>query len=408
MAGPFDFRSQFPIAGVAQLIANKSSQEQQLKIQKAQEKRAKFNQFLNVLSTGASLARVGQQLRASSVAAKEKQDILTGQADVSSILAEPTPQSPIGQSFQQQLPRGVQGPRQITTPRFKNTELGGIQTQRLQNALSRGFPEQFGKAAIASALPRSRNQGTPPRTIQGIFVEQFNNAEITLPELKSKIQEFDPDLSIIKNAEGDQFLFDRRERRLTPLTSPDKPTAAGKAKRTQFTPAEQKSIVAARTDLNSFPTITEIQKSLSKNEVTRQLLLKNQPGSIGFIRTQLAKAAGEQRITDADIERFSGSPAIAARLKRKLREWIGGDLPESDRNDYLIMLDIAERAAISSLNGFLDASLKSLDFDLTNFDRGAVRKSIGRRLLPQINRGQNRILNREKEKKRKLRELAGD
>lgn len=46
----FRFRSQFPIAGVAQMIAQKPVQEDAIK-------RARFNQFLNTITTSAQLAR---------------------------------------------------------------------------------------------------------------------------------------------------------------------------------------------------------------------------------------------------------------------------------------------------------------------------------------------------------------
>ena len=49
----FRFRSQFPIASVAQLIAQKPVIEEQMR-------RQRFNQFLNTLTTSAQLARSGQ------------------------------------------------------------------------------------------------------------------------------------------------------------------------------------------------------------------------------------------------------------------------------------------------------------------------------------------------------------
>ena len=83
----------------------------------------------------------------------------------------------------------------------------------------------------------------------------------------------------------------------------------------------------------------------------RELLRSGTPvGDRGFV-VALARAAGERGpLSETDVNTWAGSPAIAARINRKLERLATGRLDEDDRADMETIIDIMEKRQRATLN----------------------------------------------------------
>lgn len=83
----------------------------------------------------------------------------------------------------------------------------------------------------------------------------------------------------------------------------------------------------------------------------RELL--NSGTSVGenAFKQALARASGEKGpLSDQDVERYAGSPALAATGKRMLEKYKTGRLTDADRAEFSILIDVMERRQLDVLN----------------------------------------------------------
>ncbi len=398
------FQGQVPFASIVDALRQRPVLEEQLRSSQEQREQQRVRSVLDAATQGLNLASMAtqqaqrrqQQRQLSELSQSLQQqlqpELQAAQQEVQQIGAQPTP-GPL------QDIAGPTVPARGTTPQVRQRQRRAqLDPDRIQSVIeSVGGLAELGKTKEAQELAgvRPGKTGSLPRSIESFFVQQAARGEISIKEAISEIRKAEPKTRLLTDAEGNQKLINEFSGEETDVTGV-RQTTGPKATRREFTPAERKAISEVRGEMKTDPVIREARIALQKSNVTRKLIQRNRKGSIGFIRTQLAKAAGEQRITDQDIERFSGSPAIADRLTRKLQEWKRGNLTEEDRTDYLIMLDIAEKAAGNELSEILDSRIDGLEFDLENADRKALRKTLGRGFLPAINRAENRRKERNK------------
>lgn len=128
MATPdFRFRSQFPISGVANLIASKRQREEQIRESQQQQKSQKFNDLMRLVQLGSTLATQG----VARADARQKEQARTGLADAVANLSaiqerqgETFLQSPI-----QQFGPGGQPTGAVTPTLQQTTALPAAQTE---------------------------------------------------------------------------------------------------------------------------------------------------------------------------------------------------------------------------------------------------------------------------------------
>jgi len=151
MATP-DFRFQggtFPIAAVAQILAQRPQREEELRRSRQQRRTQRLSSFLNILSTGAGVAGAFQQIRTSQLALEVAKTQAEAQKNVSQILAEPKQAAPVLQKPIQQFGPSTGAVLPSTgqvTPTFGQTERGATQPGRLQAAAIQAFPAAAGTA----------------------------------------------------------------------------------------------------------------------------------------------------------------------------------------------------------------------------------------------------------------------
>lgn len=373
MAGKFDFQDRSNPSDLARLLQNKRQIEANIEAQERKERNSRVQRLLEAVKTG-------QEIAGNMMSLAENRKKLQDRKKISGILSEPGKDSVVGsRQVREPLPEGVQGPEAITdTPiTFGETREGQTQEQRLNAAMAEAFPEKFVDSRLKAATPK----GTPPRSVQGIFVDQFNKGVIDESQLKSKLQEFSPDISIIELPEGGKAVFDARDKSITPITGPQPAGAEGKQKRVQFTPEENKAIVSARKQFNDSEFVKKQGAVLKEVDKINELIKKNPKGAIGPIRTQVSKIiAGEiGRLTNEDIERNIPTQDIGPALQQWMRTRTQADLTQISRDRYLKLINIVQK----KLAGSLDKELSSIvddvaSFDTVNADRGTLRQTIGR------------------------------
>lgn len=132
---------------IASLMQNKVVQEEQMRINKAQERRARINDIL-------SAVQQGQQIAANAMSMADAKNKRQGAEMLKGILGEPKQTDVVGTKPAPALPSGVSGPMEAPQPMtFGETERGRSQESRTLQALLQGNPEDFMKHKTKSMFP---------------------------------------------------------------------------------------------------------------------------------------------------------------------------------------------------------------------------------------------------------------
>lgn len=345
----------------AQIEQQAAQREQEFRLR---EKESRTNRLLQAIQMGGSIVT---NMMAFSKQKQEKEKLdnfaeLVGQEF-----------APMGQSslINEGQPFGVR-PTPIQT-----------RQQKLAESIVKFAPKEAAKQRLKALT--GAPSGTPPRTVQGIFVDQFNRGQINEKQLKDKLQTFDPDVTVITDKNTDNtFVYDKRTQTLTPITGQKPAGLEGKKTARQFTPVENRAISSFRQQIGADAVLNADRSSLMKADSTRELIKQNRPGSIGFIQTQLAKAAGEQRITEQDIARFSGSPALHDKAIRAFTAITQGRLDLATKEDYLAMLTVVELASAERLNQQINSFVASAALETEGANLDALKQRIAPGILPFI------------------------
>ena len=190
-AQDFRFRSQLNVPGVASVLANRGVREEQIKSSREQRKRAKLNQLLNVMSTGAALARTVQGIQAQNVATQQAQQT----QKTTQTLADTTARQAPGA-----LPAGVSGP--------ETSGVAGVRAAALLN------PEAASKGVLQGVFPEKDKTGKSPL---GSLVNMRNSISDTVNFA------LDPDSPEHKTLTEQLFQLDVRIAELGGLPTPTRP-----------------------------------------------------------------------------------------------------------------------------------------------------------------------------------------
>ena len=348
----FTFKQQVPSSAILDAIANKPIREAQLRAAEQERQQGKINQIRQVAQDTSNLV---QSFVQSSKERQRREAI----RDMASLFVSGAPQS------------------QIQAKAFE------------------AYPQEAGKAYIENQLFPSTPTGTPPRTVEGIYVDQFNRGQIDEPTLKNKLQEVSPEVSVVKDSEGRSGIYDRRTRAWTPLFNQNQPGPGGKSKAQEFTPVEREAIEKSKTQFNSDPVVKDLSQSLTAVTRAKVLLDKNPKGAGGMIKTMLAKMVENNRLSDQDIQRISGSSAVADRLIRAKSDILEGRLSDVDRKDFLNIINLMETASAEEFDAIINDTVESLSFDVSNANPEALRKKLAGGELQKIKRALNRKINIE-------------
>ena len=364
-----DFRvqQQVPIAGLAELLASRPVKEAQIKALDEERRQSRFNTLLNAVKTGSDLATAG--LARSQ--AKQEMEARRGLADI------------LGR-FGQNVSRGTiaEGPRLESGEApmvFQRTTFG--QTPEFESELlkraSMVAPEQFGTEIAQSMFPNVARQGTPPRSLEGVFVDQFNRGLLDEKTLLEKVSNANPEVVITEDPGTKlKYSYDRRTGQSTPLFKTSD----------SYNPVEKEAINLAGTEYNASQDVKELSSALTAADRARRLLDENPKGAPGFIKTMLAKMVENNRLSDQDIQRIAGSPSAVDRAIRAKSTIIDGNLSDVDKADFKAIVEIMERAAAEELDGILNDVTDSVNSDIPKASRGALKRRIGRGDVQKIER----------------------
>lgn len=245
----------------------------------------------------------------------------------------------------------------------------------------------------AQFLQAANVAGIEPSVQQGILKQMFNSAQTknVTPDFSKNFKDImDANFgtqpqqitegNVIKQGTVNQFgqftpIQDASQ--ATPSTPQGKPVQAPNVPLMNQQLSETKRIDDLSSKFNEDSVVKDLRLALTKTNATKALIANNPKGDVGFIQTQIAKAAGEQRITDQDIVRFSGSTDAVTRAKRALSAIAEGKLSKADREDYLTLLDTFEKANKGKLQDQLDAYTEPLTQDMTVKEAKALKSRIG-------------------------------
>lgn len=393
----FGFKGQVPIASIVEAFRNKSLQSAQLQQRQQQlDQQQKQQELQQTLS----LVRMGGQIAQTMVETSRRRQLKTDRDAFVSLLASQDEIFPLGLKPIAPGPTGQAGPgfgpraepvlgRRGDQPGFKT---------KLKTAGLKAFPNVFAPQAakelfggtISSGDLKIRPLEMANGKTQDVIVNkqsgkvfgisgEFAGREIPKEVLVEAQKGFAPALT--KDLEGRPSIVTKGGK-VKGVFREEKAPKTGKERAKQLNPREQQAVIRVRKAISSDKVLNADREALGKSHITRNLLKQNRPGSTGFVRTQLAKAAGEQRITEQDIERFSGSPAFKAKALRAYTSIIDGNLPPSSVGDYLALLDVFEKTMSERLNTQITSQLQSLEFDLEGANMDKIRDTIAPGILP--------------------------
>ena len=365
-----DFRvqQQVPIAGLAELLASSPVKEAQIKALNEERRQSRFNTLLNAVKTGSDLATAG-------LARSQARQTMQARTNLAEIMGR------FGQSTTRATPafgppvESGQGPLALERTTFGQTP---EYQSKLLSAAANVAPEEFGKEIAQSMFPNASRQGTPPRTIEGVFVDQFNQGLIDEGTLLEKIQTSNPEVAVVEDPQTKlKYAYDRRTGQSTPLFKSDD---------SAYNPVQKEAINLAGSEYNASTDVKELSSALTSADRARRLLNENPKGAPGFIKTMLAKMVENNRLSDQDIQRIAGSPAAVDRAIRAKATIIEGRLSEVDKADFQAIVDVMEKAAAEELDGILTDVVGSVQSDIPKASQGALRRRIGRGDVQKIDR----------------------
>jgi len=153
----FRFKSQFPIAGVANLISNKRVKEEQIRASQSQQKNQQIQTLLQAIN-------VGSQLATSALARSTQRQTEISKAGLADAVANLTGlEQRQGQTFLQSPIQqfGRQGqPTQAISPTFDKTEAGGPEALQAARANVQRQATLVSPGSRAQAIIQPRKQPT--------------------------------------------------------------------------------------------------------------------------------------------------------------------------------------------------------------------------------------------------------
>lgn len=340
------------IAGIAQLIAGKTAQEEQIRAQRSQQQQQKFGNILQAAQLGSNLAQQFSLNSRRNQAMALTQEI----ADIS-----------------QALSSGRQVEEAGGRPSLPTEDL----QQRLQSSLLQAGVPSAQKAAVAQAFPEAGQQ-------QRAGVAQKIN--ILKPDNTVELGFFDPQkqkffLSSGEEApagsrqafsEGsrnrfftDPFTGERIRQNLVTnetdvLSSPTDRTKIRGIEELTLVEKDQADKIVKRFDEDK----RKVLAQLSIDAISRlQAIFDTEVGAATEpLKSLIARTiAGEKGVlTDKDVLRNSGNQALDKRIKQLLRKWQSGRFTDSNRDEFQTIIDKVDEDSIAKLEERQAAFNKSL------------------------------------------------
>jgi len=162
----------------------------------------------------------------------------------------------------------------------------------------------------------------------------------------------------------------------SPLTGAERRPEKGKpvTNLSQLSAFEKNEAIRTKQDFQTDPTAKLLSGDLTTLLVLEDLIKKRPKGAVGLTRTQLTVFAGEKgRLTDDDIRRNSGSPAIADRLIRTYNDLVHGNLSTVDSKDFKIIVDLVGAKKALELDNILSDYTTAIGLQTPNSEKFVKR-----------------------------------
>jgi len=403
----YNFKSQLPIAQIAQLLAQKPVQEEQMRLQQEQNKRQRLDSLLGALTSAAGIAGSIRQGNLAGAQQRQLQQQALGQEQLGSILNEPMPQaairSPINMAVRPQLAApGMSDTRNDMAPVLSDktyqptfgqtasydpktnitSPLGSTQPQRLQSALLKAFPEQASAQLVKKQFSSGRDH-----PLQATAYVDSNGA--------TRIGSYDPSTGKVIKDEGSDplkgfaqgFVIDPTtglpmagNKSTGKVSFVDLPESSNKnvSNYQDLTPVQRKLIDSTADDVLKDDGIQSANQTLTDLSLLKPLLNDNSPQSSGAIQGLATRSLGREKgvTTDKDIMRNTGDQSYAGRFQRFVEKAATGKLDENDRIGFLKLADLIEKKTKARLDGKIQSHVNRTSARMPNVDRGFIRDSI--------------------------------
>lgn len=160
----------------------------------------------------------------------------------------------------------------------------------------------------------------------------------------------------MQGADGNMYLLDKLTGQATPVALPADQTGQINTADDLFSfsktnPRDFKNVTAvldkAKSDLNDDTTLRKAKETLGEITRFKSAISQDNAAFTGLMTSIAAKTIGRETgaLNEGDVGRATGDPSAWARVKRVAKKATLGTLTDSDKKDFLELLDVSQKVA---------------------------------------------------------------